>query len=115
MPKVLFVCTANLQRSPTAKDLFENWNGVWHTGSAGTMPFLGRNHLTQQLVDWADLIIVMESHHAEYIQTHFKTNSGKIRVLNIPDRYFRNDPELVKELKNKVTPILETWKPNSPS
>ena len=52
----------------------------------------------------------MEPHHAEYIQTHFKTNPGKIKVLNIPDIYFRNDPELVKELKNKVTPILETWK-----
>ncbi len=79
------------------------------------MPFLGRNHLTQQQVDWADLIIGMESHHVEYIQTHFKTNPGKIRVLNIPDRYFRDDPDLVKELNNKVTPILETWKPSSPS
>jgi predicted protein tyrosine phosphatase len=113
MLEALFVCTANLQRSPTAEDLFQSWKGVWHTESAETMPFLGRNHLTQQLVDRADLIIVMESHHAECIQTHFKTDPGKIRVLNIPDRYLRDDPELVKELKNKVTPILETWKPNS--
>jgi predicted protein tyrosine phosphatase len=115
MPKVLFVCTANLQRSPTAKDLFQNWNGVWQTESAGTMPFVGRNPLTQQLVDWADLIIVMEPRHAEHIQTHFKTNPDKIRLLNIPDRYFRNDPELVQELKKKTIPILETWKRNSNS
>ena len=113
MPKVLFVCTANLQRSPTAEDLFQNWNGVWETKSAGTAPFAGRNRLTQQLVDWADLIIAMEPHHAEHIQTHFRTNPDKIRVLNIRDRYFRNEPELVLELKRKVTPILETWKPNS--
>ena len=113
MPKVLFVCTANLQRSPTAEDLFNNWNGIWETKSAGTIPFPGRNHLTQQLVDWADLIIVMEPHHAEHIQTHFKTNPNKIRTLNIPDRYLRNDPDLMQELKNKVTPILETWKPTS--
>jgi predicted protein tyrosine phosphatase len=113
MPKVLFVCTANLQRSPTAEDLFRNSNGVWETESAGTTPFPGRNHLTQQLIDWADLIIVMEPQHAEHIQTHFKTNPDKIRVLNIPDKYFRNDPDLVQELKDKVNPILETWKPNA--
>jgi predicted protein tyrosine phosphatase len=112
MPKVLFVCTANLQRSPTAQDLFQNWNGVWQAESAGTIPFPGRNPLTQQQVDWADLIIVMEPHHAEHILTHFKTNPDKIRVLNIADRYFRNDSELIQELKKKVIPILETWKPN---
>jgi predicted protein tyrosine phosphatase len=58
------------------------------------------------------LVIVMEPNHVEHILTHFKTNPDKIRLLNIPDRYFRNDPELVQELKKKVIPILETWKPN---
>lgn len=111
MPKVLFVCTANLQRSPTAQDLFQNWNEVWQTESAGTTPFPGRNPLTQQLVDWADLIIVMEPHHAEHILVHFKTNPNKIKVLNIPDRYFRNDPELIQELKKKALLILERGSP----
>jgi predicted protein tyrosine phosphatase len=109
---VLFVCTGNLQRSPTAEHLFQNWNGVWQTDSAGTNALPGCNPLSQQLVDWADLIIVMEPKHAERIQTNFKTNPDKIRVLNIPDMYFRNDPGLVQELKKKVIPILETWKTN---
>jgi predicted protein tyrosine phosphatase len=113
MPKVLFVCSANLQLSPTAEDIFQNWNRMWQAKSAGTTPFLGRKPLTQQLVDWADLIIVMEPRHAEHILTHFKTTPDKIRVLNIPDRYVRNDPELVRELKQKVIPILETWKPTA--
>jgi predicted protein tyrosine phosphatase len=112
MPKVLFVCTANLQRSPTAEHLFQNWKGIWQAESAGTNALPGRNPLTQQLVDRADLVIVMEPNLVEHILTHFKTNPDKIRLLNIPDRYFRNDPELVQELKKKVIPILETWKPN---
>lgn len=65
VPRVLFVCTANLQRSPTAEDLFQKRNGVWQTKSAGGMPFLGRNLLTQQLIDWADLIVVTEPHQLQ--------------------------------------------------
>jgi predicted protein tyrosine phosphatase len=70
------------------------------------MPALGRNSLTQELVDWADVIVAMELHHAEYIQTNFRLASAKIRVLNIPDRYARNDPVLVRELRRKVSGIL---------
>jgi predicted protein tyrosine phosphatase len=29
------------------------------------MPFLGRNLLTQQLIDWADLIVVTEPHQLQ--------------------------------------------------
>jgi predicted protein tyrosine phosphatase len=107
MPKALFVCSANLQRSPTAEDLFQDWKGVWQTKSAGIMPALGRNSLTQELVDWADVIVAMEQHHAEYIQTNFRLTPAKIRVLNIPDRYARNDPALVQELRRKVSGILK--------
>ena len=107
MRKALFVCSANLQRSPTAEDLFQGWKGVWQTKFAGIMPALGRNSLTQELVDWADVIVAMEQHHAEYIQTNFRLTPIKIRVLNVPDRCARNDPVLVRELKRKVGGILE--------
>jgi len=63
--------------------------------------------LTQELVDWADLVIVMEVVHSDYIRPRFQSSQEKIRVLNIPDRYFRDDPELVSLLQTKVPPILE--------
>jgi predicted protein tyrosine phosphatase len=110
--KLLFICSANSQRSPTAEHLFQNWNGDWKTKSAGTMPEVGCNPLTQELVDWADLILVMESHHCEIVQSIFRTNHEKIKVLHIPDIYVRNDPELIRELKRKVIPILDTWASN---
>ncbi len=105
--KVLFICTGNLQRSPTAEDYFRNWKGMWETRSAGTEPVSGGIPLTQGLVDWADLVLCMESEHAEYIQANFKCAPDKLKVLNIPDRYFRHDPELVRELERKVIPLLE--------
>jgi len=105
---VLFVCSANLQRSPTAEKVFQNWQGVWESKSAGTMPLRNRRPLTQELIDWADVIIVMEPHHARHILTNFQTEHSKIRILEIPDTYYRDDPELIQQLKLKVIPILES-------
>jgi predicted protein tyrosine phosphatase len=105
---VLFVCTANLQRSPTAENLFRNWKGQWQTKSAGVMPEPEGTLLTQELIDWADLILVMEPVHAHYVNTHFKCDPNKVKVLNIADRFFRGDPALIRELKEKVGPILDS-------
>jgi predicted protein tyrosine phosphatase len=63
--------------------------------------------LTQELLDWADLILVMEPVHAYYVNAHFRSDPNKVKVLNIADRYFRDDPELIQQLKEKVTPILD--------
>ena len=109
MRKVLFVCTANLQRSPTAEKLFQGWKQIWEAKSAGMMPDSGGNPLTQELIDWADIIIVMEPIHSQYIHANFRGSSDRIRILNIADRYFRDDPGLVSELRRKVPPILEKY------
>ena len=110
--RILFVCSANLQRSPTAEQVFGNFSDEWQTKSAGIMPSHGRNHLTQKLIDWADLILVMEPEHAEHILANYKSSGEKIRTLNIPDVYARNDPELIQELKKKALPIIENWNPS---
>ena len=109
MRKVLFVCTANLQRSPTAENLFQGWKGIWEAKSAGIMPDPQGNPLTQELIDWADLIIVMEPIHSQYIDSHFQCSPDKIRILNIADRYFRDDPKLVSILRMKGPSILEKY------
>ena len=111
--RILFVCSANLQRSPTAEQVFGNFSDEWQTKSAGIMPSPGRNPLTQRLIDWADLILVMEPEHAEHIRENYNSNDDKIRILNIPDVYARNDPVLIQELKKKALPIIENWNPRS--
>ena len=103
---VLFVCSANHDRSPTAEQLFHGWKGKWEAKSAGIMP-AARNPITQALIDWADLILVMEPVHAKYIQGHFKCDPNKMHVLKIVDKYFRDDPELIRELEEKARPILD--------
>jgi len=96
-----------MQRSPTAEALFQNWKGRWESKSAGIEPWDGGRPLTQELVDWADLILVMEPFHMDYVAANFQQSQAKVMVLNITDRYYRDDPELLRELRVKVTPILE--------
>lgn len=107
MRTVLFVCSANLDRSPTAERLFHGWRGKWEAKSAGIRPALGRNPMTQALIDWADLVLVMEPLHAKYIYAHFKCDPNKMRVLKVEDRYARDDPELIRALEEKALPILD--------
>ncbi|UWQ25383.1 hypothetical protein K3553_02640 [Leisingera aquaemixtae] len=105
--KVLFVCTANKLRSPTAEDVFRDYPGI-EALSAGTDSEAPRP-LTKELVAGADLIFAMENHHREWIRRKFKKNrpaDNRIITLNIPDEYERGDPGLVALLKDKVEPRL---------
>lgn len=106
MGNVLFVCSGNRDRSPTAERLFDNWDGRWKAKSAGTSPILGGKPVSQALIDWADLILVMEPMHAEYILSNFRSERKELHVLGIEDIYMRNDSELVHELQRKVIPLL---------
>ena len=56
--KVLFVCTGNIDRSPTAEEIFRSYPGV-EAKSAGTSE-LAPTRISKELVEWADLILVME-------------------------------------------------------
>ena len=98
-----------MDRSPTAERLFQNWNSRWDAKSAGisSIDSYGRTILSQALVDWADLILVMEPRHANHVLSKFNCKARKIVILDIENRYHRNDPSLIQELREKVPPVLE--------
>lgn len=100
--KVLFVCTANKLRSPTAETVFGAWDGV-EVISAGTSMDAPRP-LDKELVAGVDLIFVMEPHHRERIRKKFKQRppDNRIITLHIPDEYDRDDPELMALLEDKA-------------
>lgn len=103
---LLFLCSQNRLRSPTAEQVFCEHNGV-QTASAG----LNRgadNPLTPELLEWADLVFVMESAHRTKLSANFKPYLGGKRIicLHIPDDYGFMDPALITVLKRKVMPHL---------
>ncbi|MCH7568239.1 MAG: phosphotyrosine protein phosphatase [Nanoarchaeota archaeon] len=103
----LFICTANEQRSPTAEGLFKN-NKQYLAKSCGIHP-LAAKPITKEAILWADIIFCMEDIHKQYIIQNFPNTSQdkKIVVLNIPDIYIKNDPELVRILMKKLKDFLE--------
>jgi len=107
MKKVLFVCSANKQRSKTAEDFFSEEYPDFEFMSAGTNLKIckkeGTNPLTKEFLSWADHIYVMESRHRTLIndETNREYNQ-KIVVLEIPDRFKYYQRELIDLLYSKV-------------
>lgn len=106
MKKVLFVCSQNRLRSPTAEQIFSTYSGI-ECSSAG-LNNDAENRVTPELVEWADIIFVMEKAHRNKLGSKFKKNLKNTQVicLNIPDDYDFMDPTLVKLLKAKVPQFL---------
>lgn len=102
--RILFVCTANVDRSPTAEAILRGVRG-FEVKSAGIWPN-ARRRITRDLIDWADLIFAMEEYHRDVIVALKPEAVDKVIVLNIPDIYPRNDPRLVKLLKDKISEHL---------
>lgn len=110
--KVLFVCSANLQRSKTGEDYFSSITDEYIFQSAGTNLKIcakeGTNPITEELVIWADTIFVMETKHASIINNHTQEKyHNKIVVLDIPDIYKYYQDELISILKERVAPHLK--------
>jgi len=106
MPKkILFVCTGNMDRSPTAEDLLKGRKD-FEVMSAGTW-MQAHRRISESLLDWADKIFVMENEHEAAILRLKPDVQKKITVLDIPNNYRRNDPELVKTLKAKLSKHLD--------
>jgi predicted protein tyrosine phosphatase len=96
--RLLFVCTANSERSPTAEELFLT-SRRYVAASAGIHRAAARV-ITQQLVDWADVIFVMseaEDAHATILEKSFDLSGTRVVDLGIPDKYPRGSEKL-KEL-----------------
>ncbi|BFI97233.1 MAG: low molecular weight protein tyrosine phosphatase family protein [Rhodanobacter sp.] len=104
--RVLFVCSRNRLRSPTAEAVFGGVAGV-ETDSAGLAPD-AQTVLDAAQVDWAELIVVMERRHKARLAEKFGAllKGKRVVCVDIPDRYGYMQPELVALLERKVGPLL---------
>ena len=106
MPRVLFICSRNRLRSPTAEQIFSTVPGV-ETDSAGLAPDADCP-LSADQVEWAELIFVMEKRHRRQLNQKFKRylTDKKVVCLDIPDNYQFMQPELVVLLGKRVAGYL---------
>ena len=106
--RLLFICTANINRSRTAEDLFKN-SDAYEVRSAGFIRHsLGGQVVTQALINWADKIFVMDEisdQHLSILRKRFSVIHKRVYVLNILDIYARGNDRLIKLLKSRLTEL----------
>ncbi len=107
MKNLLFICSRNQWRSPTAETIWRK-HPDFNAKSAGTSP-RARKTVGPADIRWADLIFVMEQKHKNKLKAEFTRmlDHKTVHVLDIPDDYKYMDPELVQELEALVWPYLE--------
>ena len=106
--QLLFVCSRNQWRSPTAANLFKN-SQLYVAKSAGTSD-KARIKLTANLINWADQIFVMEKRHAAIIRQNYPDlmMDRSIVTLDISDDYQYMDPELIEILESRLAEYLDS-------
>lgn len=104
MANLLFICSKNQWRSPTAELLFKD-HPEHKAYSAGTSD-KARTRVNQKMIDRADVIFVMEHKHKELLKQRFQLNGKQLIVLEIEDNYRFNDPELVEILRVVLSDYL---------
>ena len=103
---VLFICSRNQWRSPTAEQVWRKHPQV-SARSAGTSPN-ARHKASIEDIRWAHVILVMEEKHKSRLTAEFTRllENKPVHVLDIPDDYKYMDPELVEMLEQSVGSIL---------
>lgn len=104
--RVLFVCSKNQWRSPTAEQVWRRHPAL-AVRSGGTSPN-ARHAVSEDDVAWADVVFVMEEKHKSRLVANFRRllANKPIHVLDIPDEYKYMDPDLVQQLQVAVAEIL---------
>lgn len=104
---VLFICSRNQWRSPTAEKVWRNRAGL-NTRSAGTSHNAKRKVCIND-IRWADVIMVMEQKHRDRLKAEFARLLAHktLHVLDIPDDYHYMDPALVEHFELAIPALLE--------
>ena len=107
MKNILFLCSQNKLRSPTAESIFCDIDG-WDVRSAG-LNTGAEVYISTEDVEWADIIFVMEQAHKKKLKKKFREQIKNqiIICLGIPDDYDFMDDKLIKILKDKVPQFVE--------
>jgi len=106
MKRILFICGQNRLRSPTAEKIFSSYPGI-EVAAAG-INHDAQEPLTAELIEWADLIFVMERNHRAKLSKKFRAHlkNKRITCLDIPDKYDYMDSTLIQLLRSKITSFL---------
>lgn len=97
---ILFICEGNAQRSPTFELWFKEHRPQYETKSTGTA-YGYPERLTEELLNWADIIFVMDLNQEMFIARKYPKQLKKVILIGVSDQYNRESPELYR--------LIEYW------
>jgi len=97
---LLFVCGGNTQRSPTFEIWFKKNRPEYDVRSAGIFYYCPQK-LTKELLEWADVVYVMDLDQDMFIARKFPEFLEKAVVVGCNDDYQRESSQLFK--------LIEYW------
>ncbi|MBV6501565.1 MAG: hypothetical protein CJBNEKGG_04080 [Prosthecobacter sp.] len=109
--RLLFLCSRNHWRSPTAEAVYQHDPRV-EVLSAGVSAS-ARRRVSEKLLRWADLVLVMEPEHKKKLRDDFPGlfQDLRVEVLDIPDDYGFMDPDLITLVQAAVEPLIDGMSP----
>jgi len=96
-----------VDRCRTAEDLYRD-DPRYEVLSAGLAPF-ATTPMSRELMQWADRVFVMcerEEQHRTLLKMRFPDVDRPVIDLDIEDRWYRGDPELVRRMLKRLVPHL---------
>jgi len=105
--KVLTVCSAGLLRSATLQNFLITEYG-YNVRNCGTVEAYALIPISEALVEWADEIVFVNSENYNMVKKDLEKLNllSKCKVLDIPDIYGFNHPELIKICRKQYEKII---------
>ena len=100
--KVLTVCSAGLLRSATLQNFLIREYG-YNVRNCGTVESYALIPISEALVEWADEIVFVNLENFNMVKHELEKLNliSKCIILDIPDVYSFNDPQLIKICKEQ--------------
>ena len=100
MKKLLFICTGNIQRSPSFEIWFKEHKPEYEVKSTGTA-YGYPERLSEELLEWADMIFLMDLEQEMFMRRKFPEFLFKCEIIGCSDQYPRESPQLYR--------LVEYW------
>lgn len=104
--KVLCVCSAGINRSPTAALVLSGPPFNFNTRAAGVHSQWCLIPIDEVLVWWADEIVFMEESHVKLIE-HMIPQETQTIILDIPDNHMYRSIELQQMIADKYKEVTK--------
>lgn len=100
--KVLTVCSAGLLRSATLQNMLIKEHG-YNVRNCGTVESYALIPISEALIKWADEIVFVNNENYQQVKEELEKLNviHKCYVLDIPDMYEFNNPELLEICKKQ--------------